>query len=239
MEKQKLVNSTAKSSSHWQVMALTKEILAGLFFLMGVFLIFIFVLTLGGNKGLAQPRFAVVVLYDNVGGLMEGAPVRLAGVNVGTVGRINFLDTQVAGRRVKVTLDILEQYREQLDKNLRFGIKTEGILGEKLVEIDVLAEEPRADLGQPILGENLIDVQDLAEVFARAAESFTTTADQLSQIDIVGLTKVMEDTSQSLLITSRGVNAIMEELQEMTRKTKRLLDRIEQKVIEGNLFKVF
>ena len=41
------------------------------------------------------------------------------------------------------------------------------------------------------------------------------------------------------LITSRGINEIMEELQEITKKTKRLLDRVEQKVIDGNLFKVF
>ena len=82
-------------------------------------------------------------------------------------------------------------------------------------------------------------VQDMAEVFAKAAESFTATADQLSQIDVVGLSSVMEDSSQSLLITSRGINEVMEELQEITKKTKRLLDRVEQKVIEGNLFKVF
>ena len=79
----------------------------------------------------------------------------------------------------------------------------------------------------------------MAEVFAKAAESFTATADQLSQIDVVGLSSVMEDSSQSLLITSRGINEVMEELQEITKKTKRLLDRVEQKVIEGNLFKVF
>ncbi|MBI3617689.1 MAG: hypothetical protein HY210_05680 [Candidatus Omnitrophica bacterium] len=79
----------------------------------------------------------------------------------------------------------------------------------------------------------------MAEVFAKAAESFTATADQLSKIDVVGLSRVLEDSSRSLLVTSRGINEIMEELQEITKKTKRLLDRVEQKVIEGNLFKVF
>ena len=32
---------------------------------------------------------------------------------------------------------------------------------------------------------------------------------------------------------------MMFELKDISRKTKRLLDRIEQRVIEGNLFKVF
>lgn len=218
---------------------LTKELLAGLFFFLGIFLLVTFVIILGGNKGLAQSKFQVTVLYRNVGGLMEGAPVRLSGVNVGTVDRVEFLNREFDGRRVEVTLNILSQYRKQLENNLRFTIQTEGILGEKLIEIDVLREGPQVDLKNPVIGEDPLDVEDMAEVFAKAAESFTATADQLSKIDVVGLSSVLEDSSRSLLITSRGINEIMEELQEITKKTKRLLDRVEQKVIEGNLFKVF
>jgi len=218
---------------------LTKELLAGLFFFLGIFLLVVFVIMLGGNKGLAQSKFQVIVLYRNVGGLMEGAPIRLAGVNVGTVDRIEFLDQEFDGRRVEATLNILSKYRRQLENNLRFTIQTEGILGEKLIEIDVLREGPRVDLKSPIIGEDPLDVEDMAEVFARAAESFTATADQLSQIDVVSLSKVMEESSQSLLITSRGINEMLDELQEIAKKSKRLLDRIEQKIIEGNLFKVF
>ena len=218
---------------------LTKESLAGLFFFSGIFLLVVFVIILGGNKGLAQSKFQVTVLYRNVGGLMEGAPVRLAGVNVGTVDRIEFLEQDFDDRRVEVTLNILSKYKKQLENNLRFTIQTEGILGEKLVAIDVLREGPKVDLKNPIIGEDPLDVEDMAEVFAKAAESFTETADQLSKIDIVGLTSVMEESSESLLVTSRGINEVMDELQEITKKTKRLLDRVEQKVIDGNLFKVF
>lgn len=218
---------------------LTKELLAGLFFFSGIFLLVSFVIVLGGNKGLAQSRFQVVVLYRNVGGLMEGAPVRLAGVNVGTVDGIEFLDQEEDGRRVEVTLNILAKYKKQLENNLRFTIQTEGILGEKIIEIDVLREGPKVDLKNPIIGEDPMDVEDMAEVFANAAESFTETANQLSQINIVSLTGAMEESAESLLITSRGINEIMDELQEITKKTKRLLDRVERKVIEGNLFKVF
>ena len=110
---------------------LTKELLAGLFFFLGIFLLVTFVIILGGNKGLAQSKFQVTVLYRNVGGLMEGAPVRLSGVNVGTVDRVEFLNQEFDGRRVEVTLNILSKYRKQLENNLRFSIQTEGILGRK------------------------------------------------------------------------------------------------------------
>ena len=218
---------------------LTKELLAGVFFFLGIFLLVAVIIVLGGSKGLAQSKFQVTVLYRNVGGLMEGAPVRLAGVNVGTVDRVAFLDHEFDGRRVEVRLNIFSQYRKQLENNLRFTVQTEGILGEKLIAIDVLREGPPVDLKNPIIGEDPMDVEDMAEVFARAAESFTKTADQLSQIDVVALSKVMEESSESISTTSRKISEVMEELQEITKKTRRLLDRVEQKVIEGNLFKVF
>lgn len=216
-----------------------RQFLAGAFFFVGIFLMVMFIFFLGRDKGLAQAKFKVVVLYRHVGGLMEGAPVRLAGVNVGSVDNIDFLDHVVDSRRVKVTLNIFARYKKQLEKNLTFAVKTEGILGEKLVEIDVLGETPKMDLARPVIGEDPLDVQDLAEVFGEAAESFTRTADQLNKIDVLALTEVMGETSQSLLATFEGINDIMVELEEITLKAKRILDRVEQRIIEGNLFKVF
>ena len=213
--------------------------LAAIFFILGVALIVVFIFTIGRDKGFSQRKFQVAVLFKSVGGLTEGAPTRLSGVNVGSVATIDFLDKEIEGRRVKVTLNILEKYRKQLQKNVRFSIRTEGVLGEKLVEIAVIDNLSSIDLNNPIFGEDPLDVQDLAQVFAGAAESFTKTADQLGQIDIVQLSQVMRESSEALLETSRGINAMMDELQEITRKSKRLIDRIEQKIIDGNLFKVF
>src|SRR3989338_3202697 len=216
-----------------------QKFLAVLFFMTGIALLVFFVFMIGKDKGLAQSKFQVVVLYKNVGGLMEGAPVRLAGVTVGNVARIDFLERAVEGRRVRVVLNIFGKYRKQLQKILSFAIKTEGILGEKLVELDVLSESPAMDLSRPVRGEEPLDVQDMAQVFAEAAQAFTETTERLNQVDILGLTEVMGKSSESLLITSEGMNEILDELQEMTRKSNRLLDRIEQRVIDGNLFKVF
>lgn len=218
---------------------LTQKFWAGLFFLAGIVLLVVFVFWIGRDKGLAQPKFPVVVLYKNVGGLMEGAPARLAGVTVGHVARIDFLERALEGRRVRVVIHIFGKYKKQLQKDLSFAIKTEGILGEKLVEIDVLAESPAVDLSRPLLGEEPLDVQDMAQVFAEAAQAFTDTTERLNQVDILGLTEVMGRSSESLLITSEGMNEILDELQEMTRKSNRLLDRVEQRAIDGNLFKVF
>ncbi|MDP8212462.1 MAG: MlaD family protein [Candidatus Zapsychrus exili] len=216
-----------------------KAFFTGMFFILGLFLILTVIFTIGENQGLIKPKFKVEVLFGDVGGLIEGAPVRLAGVFVGSVNHINFLKEEYKGKRVKVALSIFSEYRNQLDKSARFVIVTDGILGEKLVVIDVDGQGKPLDLDEPIMGEEPMDVQDLAEVFSEAAESFTKTSDELSKINFKDLSVALEDTAKSLVKTSEGVNVILGELSYITKKTKRLLDRIEQRIIDGNLFKVF
>lgn len=218
---------------------LVRQFLAGAFFIVGMVLTILFILTIGKDKGFAQARFHVPVIFHDVGGLSEGAPVLLAGVNVGNVASLEFLDEPIDGRGVQVTLSILSRYKKQLNQNVRFSIKTEGVLGEKLIEIYVLEGGEKVDLTKPIIGEDPFDVQDLAAIFSIAAESFTKTSNELREIDMVELAEVMTDSSRALLETSQGLNAIMEQLQDITLKSKRIIDRFEQKLIKGELFSVF
>jgi ABC-type transporter Mla subunit MlaD len=171
--------------------------------------------------------------------LVEGAPVQLAGVNVGTVSDISFLDKKVEGRGVKVEVSIFKRFKEQLSHNVRFSIKTEGILGEKLVEIHSDEVGGAVNLSEPVIGEDPLNVQDLAQVFSLAAESFTNTSQDFSKVDVVKLSKALEETAQSLVLTSEGLNTILTEMHYISIKSKRLLDRLEQRIIDGDLFKVF
>jgi len=216
-----------------------KKFLTGLFFIAGIFLFIWIIFTIGANKGFIEAKFKVPVLFEDVRGLTEGAPVRLSGVVVGLVDRIDFLKKECQGRRVQVTLSLFEKYKKQLNQSARFSIVTDGILGEKLVVIKISEDARPLDLNSPILGDNPIDVQDLAEVFANAAESFTKTSNEFSKIDLEKLAEGMEQTSQALVSTSDELKNMLPELERLTIKAKRLFNRIEQKIIDGNLFKVF
>ncbi len=217
-----------------------KKFFAGIFFILGICLFFTVLFILSKDKGLTQPRFQVQVLYRNVGGLMEGAPIRLSGVNVGNVASINFLDKDVKGRRVRVTLNIFEKYRKQLNSNARFAIKTEGVLGEKLIEIYYVGEGGGPiDLSKPIIGEDPLDVQDLAEAFTAAARSFTKTSEEFGRLDVQELADVVAETAHTLSLTAEGINCLLKDMGYITKKTRRILNRIEQRMIDGNLFKVF
>lgn len=216
-----------------------KHFIAGIFFIAGIALLVGFILTIGQDKGFAKTKFQTTVLFRNIGGLSDGAPVRLAGVNIGNVASISFVSQPVEGRRVQLVLNIYSEFRNQFYQNLHFSIRTQGILGEQYVEIEVIEGGAAIDITKPVIGEDPLNVQDIAEAFGGAAQSFTNTSEKLGEIDMQELSQVMSESSKALLVTSEGLNAMMGDLEIVVNKARRVMDRLEQKLIEGNLFKVF
>jgi len=191
-----------------------KQLLAGLFFILCIAVVVFAIFIIGVQKGFTEPKLEMTALFGQVGGLGVGAPVRLSGVTVGTVADIYFLDEEVNGRGIGVKLSIFSKYEKQVYKTSRVAIITEGVLGDKMIEIST--DDPRSgieDLSAPIIGEDPLDVQNLAQTFG--------------------------DAAASLLETSKMINNMTQDLDIMAETTKRLLNRIEQRIIEGTLFKVF
>lgn len=193
----------------------SRNLYAGLFFIIGMILIAVVVLSIGMEKGITQPKFRIQVLFREVGGLMVGAPIRFSGVHVGTVGKIDFLREEVMGRGVAVTLNLFSRYKDQIEHGYSFRIKTEGVLGQKFIEIskDKTDLRRRIDFTRPIIGEDPLDVQDLAETFGKTAVSLQETA--------------------------AATDSVMMEIRDRFKTLKRILNRIEQRLIDRTLFRVF
>jgi phospholipid/cholesterol/gamma-HCH transport system substrate-binding protein len=190
-----------------------KRIVAGLFFMMGLALIAISVFFIGLDRGLTQPKFQVIALFNQVGGLVEGSPIRISGVDVGIVGAVDFLRQPVEGRSLKVTMEIYKKYEFEFRKCSKVSIRTEGVLGQKLIEISEDHSLQPFDPTAPIIGEDPLDVEDMAAVITR--------------------------TAVSLQGTSQGVQEVLHDWKDVSYKTKELLNRVNQRLLEGDLFKVF
>ncbi len=108
------MNSTAKLGA-FMIMALV---------VLGFFIIRIERLSLGG----AASRQSVKAEFPSVAGLNEKAPVRVAGVKVGIVEKI-----ELARDRALVTLDLEKGLA--LHQGARAAVRAQGLLGEQYVEI--------------------------------------------------------------------------------------------------------
>jgi hypothetical protein len=109
-------------------------VMALVFLSIGVFLI--------GNKDfLFSSTYRLKAEFQNVAGLNNGAAVRIGGIHQGTVKEID-LPSQPDGK-VTVVMNVKSETRNIIKKDSRASIKTEGLLGDKYVEISF--GSPKAD----------------------------------------------------------------------------------------------
>jgi outer membrane protein OmpA-like peptidoglycan-associated protein len=101
-------------------------VLALLFLSIGIFLI-------GDKDFLFSSTYRLKADFQNVGGLNNGADVRVGGIHQGTVKEID-LPSQPDGK-VTVIMNLRSQTRNIIKKDSRASIKTEGLLGDKYIEI--------------------------------------------------------------------------------------------------------
>src|SRR5215217_1780394 len=80
--------------------------------------------------------------FTDVGGLQAGATVRLAGVQIGRVSAVD-LPAQPGGK-VRVEMKIAKQFADRIRKDSVASIVTQGLLGDRIIELTVGSAETAA-----------------------------------------------------------------------------------------------
>jgi phospholipid/cholesterol/gamma-HCH transport system substrate-binding protein len=130
---------------------------------LGIFLI-------GRKQFLFSSTYRLKADFQSVAGLNNGADVRVGGIHEGTVKEID-LDTQ-PDTKLTVVMTMDNSTRNVIRKDSIATIKTEGLLGNKFVEISY--GSPKAGSvqdGDFILSKNPVDISDLADAAAAHAKN--------------------------------------------------------------------
>jgi outer membrane protein OmpA-like peptidoglycan-associated protein len=127
-------------------------VLALLFLSAGVFLV-------GNKEFLFSPTYLLKTDFQNVTGLNNGAEVRVCGVHEGTVMRID-LPAQPGGK-VTVVMKLHSSSQNIIRKDSIASIKTEGLLGNKYVEISFGSVKAEAVMNDDVIASEA--PQDMAE----------------------------------------------------------------------------
>ncbi len=181
------------------MLKLTPEAKAGVTVLLSLVLLTTMVMALGRIDFGRSAAFEINLLYNTVDGLREGAPVRYAGVNVGTVSAIQLASDGVL---VKVTFD----RHLLIPADSQFAIKNVGILGDKYIEIQPGIAQQLVDSTQTITGKEPVVMDNLLSGLEstlfnlnRVIEGITeiTGSDQLQQ-GLVETGDILKDTVSSL-----------------------------------------
>jgi phospholipid/cholesterol/gamma-HCH transport system substrate-binding protein len=154
----------------------SSEIKVGILVLIGILILFYMSFRIGKFGVFREAGYNLVVYFDNANGLDPKTPVQLAGVEIGKVSRIS-----LAGYKAKVTLSINEGVKIPVDSKI--AIKSQGVLGDRYLELLPGKETTYLAQGQPI--REVVSTPDFDEIFGRisvAAQSFGETMDQFKGI---------------------------------------------------------
>src|SRR5262245_61079973 len=108
------------------------EVKVGLLILVALGILGGFILVMGGLS--FGKKYAVYVDFDNPAGLQTGAPVKIAGVNVGKVDEMQFRGGELdpkTGRRpmVRCKLQVQTKVQKTIHDDAEFYVTTQGVLG--------------------------------------------------------------------------------------------------------------
>ncbi|MBS1736157.1 MAG: MCE family protein [Bacteroidetes bacterium] len=108
-----------------------RAVVVGIFVLLGLAIMAITILTLGSQKKTFEKSITVKSFFDNVNGLQKGNNIWFSGVKVGTIRKVNI----TGNHQVEVDMNIDEAAQQFIKKDALAKISTDGLIGNKIVEI--------------------------------------------------------------------------------------------------------
>ncbi len=197
---------------------LTLQIRIGLFVLLSLVVLLGLIYLLGVQARLFEARYDLVAEFTEVGGLLPGATVRLAGVQIGRVSNVRL--PAAPGEKVRVTLNIARRFADRIRKDSVARIETQGLLGDKLVEISL--GSPDAPALKP---RESIDTRDPVE-FSRLAGEGVAILKNVATLS-VNLNSTVEAFNKS------GALDALSATLHSTRQTTEQIGRITRQVEQG------
>ena len=162
-----------------------EQLRVGLLILGGLAIGAVALMLVGRTGNVFGQRYRLVTLVPSAAGLVPGAAVQLAGQTVGQVDRVDLIPAEErpeSGAAVALWLDVDVDVQAQIRDDSRAQVRTQGLLGDRLIDIspggpearvlesgDTLAAAPPVDY-DALIADGAAAVGDLVEVTGHLAE---------------------------------------------------------------------
>jgi phospholipid/cholesterol/gamma-HCH transport system substrate-binding protein len=111
---------------------MSQNIRLGLFVLVGMVLLIVGLYFIGSNRNMFSKTFTLYATFKDVNGLREGNNVRYAGIDIGTIDAIDIVNDTT----IRVTMLLKQDLQKVIRKNSLTNIGTDGLMGDKLMNIE-------------------------------------------------------------------------------------------------------
>ena len=158
------------------------QLRVGLTVLIASITLMVLIFVMSGTGGWFTTKISIRSYFDNAGGLREGAPVRLAGVDIGNVASVRIVEGKPL-TPVEVTMKVNTKYKFNLRKDSVTLLSTAGILGETFVDVDSsVAKGPAAEDGDTLSARSQPDIQDVVRASQGTLQNIDTLLKRVDRI---------------------------------------------------------
>jgi phospholipid/cholesterol/gamma-HCH transport system substrate-binding protein len=114
---------------HWS------QLKVGIVTICAFLILFVLVFLLTQSQGLFRNTATLRTYMDDASGITEGTPVRLNGILVGTLDKVQLTSSKDPRRTVEFQMQIQKKYLEQIPEDSVVGIAASNLLGDKYLNI--------------------------------------------------------------------------------------------------------
>jgi phospholipid/cholesterol/gamma-HCH transport system substrate-binding protein len=175
------------------------ELAIGATIIAGVIILIVMLMAWGNSSSILGRHYRLVVNMSNVGGLKEGAPVKMGGFQIGRVASIQI---QPGGTDMEIVLDIDEN--RLLHRGSTAKVSTAGLVGDAFMEIIPGKSADMLKRASTVADAERLDsspLPDLSELFTKV----NAFGDQLT-ILTANLNDIVGDTEFRKSLKSMAVN---------------------------------
>jgi phospholipid/cholesterol/gamma-HCH transport system substrate-binding protein len=136
----------------------------GVFVITGLLILILSFYLIGKNHSLFGSNFRIRARFSNLNGLTEGNNVLFSGIQAGTVKTISMIDDTT----IEVTLLIDNKIRSYIHRNAIAAIGTEGLMGNKIVNIlPAKTPGPTVVEGDLLTAQKMVSTDEMLQTLSK------------------------------------------------------------------------
>jgi phospholipid/cholesterol/gamma-HCH transport system substrate-binding protein len=159
------------------------QLKVGVMALLALLILAFLIILMTGTNPLFQKYAEVYTYLDDSSAMTAGAtPVRLNGILIGTVKKIELSGSAQPGRKVKLTLDINQEDLSKIPVDSTAKLAQQNLLGSRFVNIDKGQSQQTIQPGGEIASAETPEIEDLFQQGSTTLAALKLTVDKVNAI---------------------------------------------------------
>lgn len=156
----------------------SRNIKLGVFVVSGVLFLILMLYMIGKNENLFGAKITLKTRFYNAQGLMPGNNIRYSGIEVGTVKEVYIVNDTT----IEVVMLIKEKMRQYIRRSAIVSIGTDGLMGNKLVNISPTGvPAPFVEDGDLLASRKPLDTDEMLRVLSDTNDDIAIIAGDLKK----------------------------------------------------------